>query len=357
MALCWEDKKVAVVIDDDVFSEPFEGPSDWTVFHITSDDLCDYGSFNSTMKALHEALGDVEEGEFEDYPPDLFEMAREQVESLRRDSEWALQRLFPYDSPAHDGELPPSSLVLLHDGSSRATPEFAFLQYASHAFLPQVVQFGMELCSFYTTRHDEHQGDYIMLEEPYCTREGLRAYLRDARGYPGYEQAMQALEFVVEGALSPMDSYLIECLCLPRELGGYELTEPATGGFFGDGSGALGRAPTADSPYTAYDLCWPWQQVALQYTGDNPPSRRERRSLAAPQTFDLDVVCVTTQEVKDPRAFEEAALLLASKLDVSLPNPNAAFAKARERLRQQLTFPDYGHMALTHLNEHVRETL
>lgn len=355
MALCWEDKKVALVIDDDPFARPFEEPDDWTVLHITSNDLYDYDAFNSCMKTLQVALGEADEGE--DYPPDLFDLACGHMGTIQDEYAWALRRLFPYEPKGDDSELPPHSVVELGDGSKYFTPEYVFLETAASEPLPRVVQVGMELCGNYATDHTGKEDDYVNLGEPFCSVEGLRSYLRGAQNCSGYERAMDALEFVVEGVLSPMGTYLIECLCLPRELGGYDLVRPTAGGLFDGGFDGMGRAPLASGPYLAYDLCWPWCRVALQYVGNKPPTGRERRSLAAEPTFDMDVVCVTTQEVKDPKAFEEAVNLLASKLDVLLPNSNPQFVEARTRLRNQLRFPEFEHMALTHRNAHVREVI
>lgn len=355
MALRWDDKKIALEIDDDLLAEPFEAPEGWQVIHINSDDLCCYSSFNRIMKQVHALVDDVPSDE--DYPYDLFEIAREQVHMVRRRTAWALGRLYPYEDSMWDGELPPDSVVTLRTGEKRATPEFKFLMSAAEDTMPKTVQLGLELCGRYATDHYGSGADYILLDDPYCSVTELRDYLRSARAFKGYERAMEALEFVVEEALSPMDTYLIACLCLPRELGGYDLPRPAAGGYFDDGCDGLGRAPSEEGPYLAYDLCWPWRHVVMQYVGPKPPTARQRRSLAVEPTFDMDPVCVTTQEVRDPEAFEEATLVLASKLGISLPESNEQFVDARTRLRSELAFPDYEHMALTHVNAHFRETL
>lgn len=355
MALCWDEKKIALEIDDDLLSAPFEPEEGWEVIHVTTNELCCYESFNRIMKRLHTLLGD--DNPEEDYPRDLFEFAREHVDSVRRYSTWATKRLYPYEDQDWEGEVPPDSLVTLKDGKSYATPEFKFLMSAATEPFARTVQLGLELCGCYATDHNQASKEYMLLGVPYCTLQGLRDYLRGARECIGYEQAMEALSYVVENALSPMDTYLIACLCLPPELGGYDLMRPEAGGYCDNEEDGMGRAPSEEGPFLAYDLCWPWCRVVLQYVGKRTPTERERRSLAVKQTYDLDPICVTTREVRDPEAFEQAALLLASKLGTTIPEADDTFLAARSKLRAELDFPNYDHMALTYMNAHFHEML
>lgn len=355
MALRWEDKKVALEIDDDLLSRHFDAPDDWKVIHVSSKDLEDYESFNTTMRGIHEALNSEEP--YVNYPIELFEAAREQMKFADRETNWVLRQLYPLDLQGWSGDAPSGSIVPLKNGEERMTPEFKFLVCAATQPISKTVQLGMELCGYYATDHDGKDSDFTVLEDPFCTVEEIRDYLRQAKNLDGYSNAMEAIGYVMEGSLSPMSSYIAECLCLPRCYGGYDLTRPTLGGLFDAGFEGMGRAPSEEGPYVAYDLCWPWAGLAMQYVGDTPPTPRERRSLEVRPTFDIETVCVTTQEVKNPKTFEEAVRLLASKLEIELPESDPDFLKERALLRSELTFPAYDHMALTHTNAHFHETL
>lgn len=356
MALCWDDKKVALQIDADPLRNPRdEFPEDWTVLHLTDDNMASYDSFREVIHRLSELLGE----EWPSVEPlmtrEVFASLQEEMRRERSAVRWTELRRRPYDSGAWSERLPDGSTVSADDGTVWATPEFEFLRFASTHTIARTVQFGMELCSLYAPYRSGGIQEYRLLDEPFCDVDGLRSYLRDAKGLPGYDAAMQALNYVAEESLSPMGTFVTCCLCLPREMGGYDLVRPSLGGCFVSEPSALGRAPSQEGPYMAYDLCWPWCGVALQYTGEEPPSPRQLRCLKAAQTFDIDVVCLTRREIHDPDAFEEAASLLARKLDERLPEADEAFLEARAQLRASLEFPSYDHMELTNECSHCHE--
>jgi hypothetical protein len=57
MALVWSKEKVALQIDDDPASEPFCGPDDWTVIHVTTDQLGSFEGCQEVVDHLSRALG------------------------------------------------------------------------------------------------------------------------------------------------------------------------------------------------------------------------------------------------------------------------------------------------------------
>lgn len=342
MALYWPDQKVALQIDDDPAAAPFEGPDDWTVFHATTAMMDDFESFDALMGRLAEAIGEVPTTTDRDRRRRLFEMLRGRSDDADADPSLIVD--------THTGEVcswdegvPVGSFELMTDGTRMSTPEFYYLREARKRTLAQQIQLAYELCGLYGTDHLEEGDTYRLYEEPVTSIDELRCYLAGARELDGYRQAMRALDFVAEGAASPAVSYLSILLTLPRRLGGYDLARPHLSTRLVHPI-TLERSPTEEGRFEAYDLCWPHQRVALQFVGDGLPNARERRALEAPDVADLYVVCITSRQMEDAETFEEAAHLLAERLDTPLPPSDGPFVEARDRLREELAFPHYDHM-------------
>ncbi len=379
MALVWSKEKVALQIDDDPASEPFDGPDDWTVVHVTTAQLESYEGCQEVVSHLSQALG--------------ANLATDTGDELSPDADgvpWCLGALgaldFPQEGPAAFGELEdafadvcidqpgygdeadfgdeeivpwderlPEGSVRIVRGRQMSTPEFLYLRKASELAPRRLAQLGMELCGLYATDHLDDPRNYRVFGDSVCTIRGLRAYLRGARGLPGYDQAMDALALVAEGSHSPMASYLFLLLTLPREMGGYGLERPMIGVDYQLTETDAPDAPSTEGPYEAYDLCWPDRGVALQYVGETPPSWRDLHSLTVPNLLDLKVVCVTCAQVASVAAFDEAVRELCRHLGVTLPNESLDFIVARASLRDELEFPSYDHMCATARDAHCHE--
>lgn len=329
----------------------------------------------------------------------LFEMIVQLWLSETFDYGLEFARLFPLDEKyvaKCENELPHGSLVELVDGSRLATPEFRFLSFAASHTCAETLALGMELCSVYATdacnpisdkkattkepqikKYEYSLGEYApmdpganpsilaleqpeplqfwSLDRPITCVDDLRSYLHDARKLSGYSNAMKALRYVQEGAVTPMESYLYILLCLPKEMGGYGLVPPRFGGTFDASNMGMGSAPDIGGPYRAYDLIWPWKHLAMEFVGDEPISSTERRALCAERTLGIDVICVTTAQIQDPDTFDEAVRLLAKRLGETLPSPNKTFLTHRNRMRERLAFPRYEAMRLTDEDIHQHD--
>lgn len=346
MALYWPQQKVALQIDDDPAAKPYEGPADWQVFHTTMAAMDDFDSFDELMKSLADALGKPQQwSRHSAERKRLFDflMHAESCPLPEEEDIHTILDLKTGDVEEWDQDVPEGSFEALGNGLTMSTPEFYYLREARRRPLLQTIQLAYELCGLYGTDHLENARLYRMYSEPVTSVDDLRVYLGGARGLDGYRHAMQALNYVAEGSLSPAASYLSILLTLPRSLGGYDLFRPKLGVRVVDPLSEE-SAPTEEGRYEAYDLCWPRQGVALQFVGEELPDARERRALEAPGFADMYVVCVTSRQMADPEAFDVAAQLLAEHLGTPLPPADAAFVAARNQARRDLAFPEYDHM-------------
>lgn len=396
MALVWSKEKVALQIDDDPTSEPFCGPDDWTVIHVTTDQLGSFEGCQEVVDHLSRALGAGLSPDGDGCLPDADEMPWRlgamgtlglpwEVPVPSDDLEEALggacfgalgdaggdtlddtgfgalgdaeadpSEDWPEERVDWDDRLPEGSVRIIR-GRRMSTPEFLYLRRASQLGPSRLAQLGMELCGLYATDHLDDPRSYRVFGESVCTIRGLRAYLRGARGLAGYDQAMDSLAYVAEGSHSPMASYLFLLLTLPREMGGYGLDRPMIGVDYQLTETDAPDAPSTEGPYEAYDLCWPDKGVALQYVGETPPSWRDLRSLTVPGLLDLKVVCVTRSQVASVAAFDEAVRALCRHLGAEVPNETLDFIVARASLRDELEFPSYDHMCATARDAHCHE--
>lgn len=347
MALYWPDQKVALQIDDDPASKPFEGPADWQVFHASTAMMDDFDSFDALMNRLAEALGEPRpDPRFRNERRELFQALSRidaRAGTAHPDDPQAILDLKTGDIDEWTDSVPEGSFELMPTGVRMSTPEFFYLREARKRTLLQETQLAYELCGYYGTDHLEDPRIYRVCSQPVTDLRDLRTYLGGARKLDGYKRAMKALNHVAEGSMSPAASYLSILLSAPRNLGCYDLMRPKLGLCVVDALEEE-RAPTVEGRYEAYDLCWPHQHVAMQFVGDSMPSARERRSLEAPGLADMYVICITSKQMADPEAFDIAARLLAERLNSPLPPNDPAFLEARDKAREELTFPDFDYM-------------
>lgn len=362
MALYWPEQKVALQIDDDPASKPYEGPDDWQVFHTNKSMMDDFESFDQLMEKLAVALGEPKpDPRHRAGRKELFEeLSRVDAHAESTDDDTSgnnsIVDLQTGKVETWEDPIPEGSFETIEGGFRMCTPEFYYLREARSRTLLQQMQLAFELCGFYGTDHLEDPRNYRTYEEPVTCVGELRHYLRGARDLDGYKKAMKALNYVVDGSMSPAASYLAILLTVPRTLGGYDLYRPKLGSVVFDPLQDE-HAPTEEGRYAAYDLCWPRQGVAMQFVGDSLPDARERRALEAPGFADMFVICITSRQMADPEAFDVAARLLAEHLGTPLPPTDDGFSAARDKAREELAFPDYDHMRTMVEDWHWHETL
>lgn len=383
MALYWPSKKVALDIVDDPHRRPFEGDESYTVIRVTVADLCNYDSYHKVMAHLSELLGN-------DLPPvlscpershDLFEVYEEETLLFSTDAhddsdidscvdEGTTEKATPSEvqilaSTAREGELmskqaqrnghsvrgvslwdgpiPPGSFEVIAPDMRMSTPEYFFLRKANELSFAEAVQLGIELCGKYrtsVTQYDRDKG-YDFLRDQRTTKARLRTYLHGARGTKEAKRARKVLRHVTENCSSPMGCYLYLMLCLPAAQGSYGLRRALLSAVF---EGEHGYVPASSGKYLAYDLCWPKERVALQYTGQRRPGRRVLEALHAEG---MQVTCIADEDLADPHKTDYLLRELCKVLGHEAPEPSEEWRQAREALRTRIPLPTYDHMRLT----------
>lgn len=355
MALYWPEAKVALDIIDDPDRNPFMGGDDYTVLRVTCAELENYESYLHVMEQLCKLLGQSEPPVPKDEPDEslksveILASSKDEAELMRRAAKAAGRKV--RGTSIWNGPVPPDSFEDMGNGLRMSTPEFMFLRKANELPFGQAVRLGNELCGRFRTsltQFDAQDDEYDYLCQPRTTKERIRSYLRGARDTKEYKRARKVLRVVADGASSPIASHIHELLCLPRSRGGYGLPPADCACAF---ESPEGLAPAPEGPYLAYDLAWGEELVAVQYSGERPPTKRQLEAL---QANGMRVVCVTNRDVEDPQRFDKVVRKVANLLKRPLPDDDERWSRARERLREQVSAPAFDHMrtTLADLSEH-----
>ena len=120
--------------------------------------------------------------------------------------------------------LPSSLLPIDTDLKGFVTsPEFTYLQIASKLDFIGTILAGSALCSDYFLNHDGHGGVSQRQNGPLTNRAAIAKFLSMQGRKRGIVPAKRALQHIVEKARSPREASLALLLCLPYNLGGFNL--------------------------------------------------------------------------------------------------------------------------------------
>lgn len=232
-------------------------------------------------------------------------------------------------------ELPEKSFVDAGEGFLVSTPEFCFLQMANQLSLGCLIQLGFELCgTYYLVEGASAQ----RRDAPLTTVNKLKTFIAANPNTRGHKKAKRALEYMLDGSASPMETILTMLLCLPYSLGGYGLEAPLLN-FHVDVPPSYRKL--ADRRYCECDLCWPNAKLAVEYDSklhhsddDRQESDARRRNTLI--TLGFTVVTVSKDQVMDSGVFNRLAHQLAKCLGKRLRYKDPQFTHTHCELRDEL---------------------
>lgn len=153
--------------------------------------------------------------------------------------------------------LPAASLCHLAPGVALTSPEFCYLLAGGRGIAPAAAV-GIEACGAYG-RDGSSRG--FADRKAISSLASLESYLCGARGCRGVKAARSALELVVEGSRSPLETKTAVLLTAPVSCGGYGIPSPKSNWPVWPTSEQLSLF--YDS-YYLIDLCWPDKLVSLE---------------------------------------------------------------------------------------------
>lgn len=158
------------------------------------------------------------------------------------------------------------SFVKITTDLSTCSAELCLVQFA-RLFSPiELARLSYELCGTYALAPDRNDG--FRSCEPSTQVELARSFARRAKaaGIRGATALLAALDHVVDGAASPMESAITLLLCLPYRYGGYHLPLPALNQ---TPRNTGGKKSIADAVTHRCDLLWPDAGVSFEYESDD----------------------------------------------------------------------------------------
>ena len=159
--------------------------------------------------------------------------------------------------------LPRGSLVKVDNGIYVSSPAFCFLQLAKYLSIVELIQLGDELCGAYLPSEFSETGTIRC--PPLTTPLSIRAFVERATGWSGSQKALRALNHVVYGSASPMETALEMVLCLPVMLGGNGIPAPNMNHCI-DMAHAVQHPEDGD--LCMGDLVWPSARLDVEYNSD-----------------------------------------------------------------------------------------
>lgn len=153
--------------------------------------------------------------------------------------------------------LPGGSLCHPAPGVAVTSPEFCYLLAGRRGIAPAAAV-GMEACGAYG-KDGSSRG--FADRKAISSLASLKSYLDGARGCRGVKAARSALELVVEGSRSPLETKTTVLLTAPVSRGGYGIPLPKSNW---PAWPAASELSLFYDSYYLIDLCWPDKLVSLE---------------------------------------------------------------------------------------------
>lgn len=259
-------------------------------------------------------------------------------EDARRVRPGAKQHIFSWEAP--EGSF------IYTGGSFRiSTPEFCFLQLATELPLAKLILLGYELCGRYSLPANAKEAERPHMKPTgFCKSKALtstkklKSYLDRMPGVYGLANAQRALQYILEGSRSPMESRLAMLLSLPYKLGGYGLQTPELDSRIDPVKTAK---RTASKKFYHCDLYWPDYKLSVEYDsklhhsedGELAADSKKRNTLVA---MNITTISVRNQQIQNPTELEKVARQLAHIMGKRLQFKNPGFAEVHRELRSHL---------------------
>lgn len=230
------------------------------------------------------------------------------------------------------------SYLHVGNGVYLSTPEACWSQMATALDVTGAAILGYQLCSSYIPIPP--LGTPNAARSPLSTPKKLIAFFERTTQTKGRRVADEALRYISGNAASPRETAIALLLSLPRRLGGYGLPVPVLNRKIP--LGHMGQSLTSRGYFVA-DLMWPEHNLCVEYDSDLF-HRKERQAVMdsnkrnALQAMGFTVVTLTNAQVKNVRAFDEAARALAVAMGVSLRIRRSRWLQDHMNLRRRVLF-------------------
>ena len=229
-------------------------------------------------------------------------------------------------------ELPLKSLIRLSGDLLVESPELLFCDLAASAEFDVVdlAMFGLELCGTYLLEQDENAWKgFINTDMPMTSSAQIGRVLGYQGSVAGSRKAREALDLIVDGSHSPMESVLVALLTFPRRLGGFGLE-----------GARMNMCVQTSAGDRFVDIGFPELKIAYEYKGrlyhlPEQAGRDDRRQNALAGAG-WTVINVWHEDLTDPYLFSELEANTYRAIDRRLRKRSEKFRARQRALRSRL---------------------
>lgn len=217
------------------------------------------------------------------------------------------------------------------------SPVLALAQCTQLCPTAQVAQWCSEFCGTYRLSQDS-QGFNKAL--PLVSRQQIRRFAQDYSQVAGCSKLRRIAQYVPDGAASPMETALVELLCLPVRWGGYGLPIPKLNARIDLPRDICLRT---GKNYFVADLLWSSKRLVVEYDSNEFHAGKERISSDADRrnilaSLGYTVVTVVSNQLYSANKADELARQLLKHLGARRYPPKNYYSSQRHSLRQTLLF-------------------
>ena len=255
-------------------------------------------------------------------------------------------------------QVPEWGFIETGNGVTVCTPAFCFFQMAADLPLLKLIELGYELCGSYSLPVGKSvnlnpvskvDGSFSEAELKAAAQrqynkasltniKELRNFAPRMKGAKGYKNAKRALQYIINGSASPMETILVMMLTLPHKLGGYGLPNPEMNKRIEIGKAAKHRP---DRAFYKCDLIWEKAAVAVEYDSDMFHTGADRIAGDSMKRFDMSVlgiepISLTIRQIQNAVEFDVFAKLIAARLGKQLRFRSRQYLAAQRELRALL---------------------
>ena len=208
------------------------------------------------------------------------------------------------------GKPPDGSFLSAGEGVLVCSPALIYMNMCAQLPTDRCIKLGHFICGVYSPEPTARSG--VVKRMPLSTCDELRAFALLAKGMRGSAKALNALEWVLDGAASPQETELALPFYLPCKLGGKGFIAPKL-------NYRVNLDPheqaMAQAEYFKVDVCWPDFGVGFEYNSYAEHSEPwkigddERRKLLL-RSKGIHVELVTKQQLDDPHQLDLLAGIL-----------------------------------------------
>ena len=235
------------------------------------------------------------------------------------------------------GKIPFGSFYELKDEIYIESPAFMFLRAASLLSLPELIAFGDELCGFYSFDSSQERG-FRQRKVPLTSKQHLKHFILSVKGCYGSARALRALQFVVDGSASPMETFDEMTMCLPYRLGGYNLPMLTMNRAV---QLVTKAARIAKHSECRLDMSWKGFMLDIEHHGKYDHTTEsdynsDRARVNALKEMGFEVIELTAEQVRDLQVYEYIVERIARIIGKRIRKQYRGATPARQLLRKTL---------------------